>query len=59
MGSLALKGRGAVTSRYGHRSLSCQAFDKLDCIDQVKIVDNKRLGTVLKMARDKIDQLQR
>ena len=44
--------------KYGSRSLSCQAFDKLDCIDQGKIVDNKRLGTVLKLARDKMDELK-
>lgn len=49
---------GTVAFKYGYRSLSCQAFDKLDCIDQGKIVDNKRLGTVLKLAQDKMDELE-
>jgi hypothetical protein len=50
---------GTLAFKYGHRSLNCQAFDKLDCIDQGKIVDNKRLGTVLKLAQDKMDELER
>lgn len=50
---------GTLAFKYGYRALSCQAFDKLDCIDQGKIVDNKRLGTVLKLARDKMDELER
>lgn len=50
---------GTLAFKYGHRSLICQAFDKLDCIDQGKIVDNKRLGTVLKLAQDKMDELER
>ncbi|EBI7725414.1 ISNCY family transposase [Salmonella enterica] len=50
---------GTLAFKYGHRALSCQAFDKLDCIDQGKIVDNKRLGTVLKLAQDKMDELDR
>lgn len=50
---------GTLAFKYGHRSLSYQAFDKLDCIDQGKIVDNKRLGAVLKLAQDKMDQLER
>lgn len=50
---------GTLAFKYGHRSLSYQAFDKLDCIDQGKIVDNKRLGAVLKLARDKMDELER
>jgi hypothetical protein len=50
---------GTLAFKYGSRSLNCQAFDKLDCIDQGKIVDNKRLGTVLKLAQDKMDELER
>lgn len=34
-------------------------FDKLDCIAQGQIVDNKRLGTVLKLAQEKMDELDR
>ena len=36
---------GTLAFLYGHRSLKCQAFDKLACVDQGQIVDNKRLGT--------------
>lgn len=50
---------GTLAFKYGYRSLNCQALDKLDCIDQGKIVDNKRLGTVLKLAQDKMDELER
>jgi len=50
---------GTLAFKYGHRSLKYQAFDKLDCIDQGKIVDNKRLGAVLKLAQDKMDELDR
>ncbi|MBN6358935.1 ISNCY family transposase, partial [Escherichia coli] len=39
--------------------LSYQVFDKLDCIDQGQIVDNKRLGAVLRLAQDKMDELDR
>ncbi|ENN8378884.1 hypothetical protein ACAX46_004353 [Providencia rettgeri] len=45
--------------KYGHRLLRYQVFDKLDCIDQGQIVDKKRLGTVLKLAQDKMDDLER
>lgn len=48
-----------VSVPLGFKPLNCQAFDKLDCIDQGKIVDNKRLGTVLKLAQDKMDELDR
>ncbi|WP_324030623.1 ISNCY family transposase (plasmid) [Pantoea sp. JZ2] len=50
---------GTLAFKYAHRSLKYHAFDKLDCIDQGKIVDNKRLGTVLKLAQDKMDELDR
>ncbi len=50
---------GTLAFKYGHRSLRYQVFDKLDCIDQGQIVDNKRLGTVLKLAQDKMDDMER
>jgi uncharacterized membrane protein (DUF106 family) len=31
-------------------------LDKLDCISQGRIVDNKRLGAVLKLAQEKQDE---
>ena len=34
-------------------------FDKLECVDQGQIVDNKRLGAVLKLAQCKMDELER
>jgi hypothetical protein len=34
-------------------------FDKLECVDQGQIVDNKRLGAVLKLAQSKMDELER
>lgn len=34
-------------------------FDKLECVDQGQIVDNKRLGAVLKLAQCKMDVLER
>ena len=33
-------------------------FDKLDCFSQGRIVDNKRLGAVLKLALEKQDELE-
>ncbi len=50
---------GTLAFKYGHRALSCQFFDKLDCIDQGQIVDNKRLGAVLRLAQNKMDELDR
>lgn len=47
---------GTLAFQYGHRSLKCQAFDKLACVDQGQIVDNKRLGTVLRLAQVKQDE---
>lgn len=48
---------GTLAFKYGHHALSYQVFDKLDCIDQGQIVDNKRLGAVLRLAQDKMDEL--
>lgn len=50
---------GTLAFKYGHRALSYQVFDKLDCIDQGQIVDNKRLGAMLRLAQDKMDKLDR
>lgn len=33
-------------------------FDKLDCISQGRIVDNKRLGAVLRLAQEKQEELK-
>ena len=50
---------GTLAFKYGHRALSYQVFDQLDCIDQGQIVDNKRLGAVLRLAQDKMDEWDR
>ncbi|MGQ0396030.1 ISNCY family transposase [Klebsiella pneumoniae] len=50
---------GTLAFKYGYRSLRYQVFDKLECIDQGQIVDNKRLGAVLKLAQSKLDELDR
>lgn len=47
---------GALAFHYGHRSLKCQAFDKLACVDQGQIVDNKCLGTVLRLAQVRVQE---
>lgn len=49
---------GTLEFRYGNRTLKYQVFDKLACIDQGRIVDNKRLGAVLKLAQEKQDELE-
>ncbi len=43
-------------SSMGTGALSAVAFDKLACVDQGQIVDNKRLGTVLRLAQVKQDE---
>lgn len=50
---------GTLAFKYCHRALTYQVFDKLDCIDQGQIVDNKRLGAVLRLAQNKMDELER
>lgn len=47
-----------LTFRHGSRILEYQMFDKLECISQGRIVDNKRLGAVLKLAQVKQDELE-
>jgi hypothetical protein len=40
------------------RPLGYKIFDKLACVDQGAVVDNKRLGAVLKLAQQKQDELE-
>lgn len=47
---------GKIAFRYGHRLLNYQVFDRLACVDQGAIVDNKRLGAVLRLALEKQDE---
>lgn len=49
---------GTLAFKYGYRTLSYQVYDKLAIVDQGAIVDNKRLGAVLKLAQLKQDELQ-
>lgn len=49
---------GTLSFKYGYRVLQYQAFDKLACLNQGQIVDNKRLGAVLKLAQSKMDDLE-
>lgn len=49
---------GTLAFKCAYRSLNYQVFDKLECIDQGQIVDNKRLGAVLKLAQEKMDELE-
>ena len=44
---------GEIAIQYGHRKLSFKTFDKLQKIDQGRVVDNKRLGQVLRFAQQK------
>ncbi|KJG10082.1 hypothetical protein UB38_19020, partial [Photobacterium iliopiscarium] len=45
-----------IAIQYGHRKLGFKVFDKLEDVDQGQIVDNKRLGAVLKFAQAKQQQ---
>ncbi|MDR6352535.1 hypothetical protein Q3H59_004225 [Pantoea sp. SORGH_AS 659] len=47
---------GRIAFRYAHRLLRYQVFDRLACVDQGAIVDNKRLGAVLRLALEKQDE---
>lgn len=48
---------GSIAFRHLHRPLGYKIFDKLACVDQGAVVDNKRLGAVLKLAQQKQDEL--
>jgi len=50
---------GTLAFKYGYRSLKYQMFDKLECLDQGQIIDNKRLGAVLRLAHSKMNKLER
>lgn len=50
---------GTLAFKYGHRTLTYQVFDKLAIVDQGAIVDNKRLGAVLKLAQVQQDERDR
>ena len=50
---------GTIAIQYGHRKLGFKVFDKLEEVDQGQIVDNKRLGAVLKFAQAKQQQYDR
>ncbi|MGK2679337.1 ISNCY family transposase [Serratia marcescens] len=50
---------GTLAFKYGHRTLAYQVFDKLAIVDQGAIVDNKRLGAVLKLAQAQQDERDR
>lgn len=47
---------GTLGFRYGHRTLTYQVFDKLAVVNQGAIVDNKRLGAVLRLAQLQQDE---
>lgn len=44
---------------YGHRKLAFKIFDKLEHVQQTQIVDNKRLGQVLKFAQQQQEEFER
>ncbi len=53
---------GTIAIQYAHRKLTFRVFDKLANVDQGQVVDNKRLGSVLKFAQAKqqeFDQQQK
>lgn len=53
---------GTIAIQYAHRKLTFKVFDKLANVDQGQVVDNKRLGSVLKFAQAKqqeFDQQQK
>lgn len=50
---------GTLGFKYGYRMLTYQVFDKLAIVDQGVIVDNKRLGAVLKLAQAQQDERDR
>lgn len=43
----------------GTLAFKYRVFDKLECLEQGQIVNNKRLGAVLKLAQSKMDELER
>jgi transposase len=49
---------GEIAIQYGHRKLNFKTFDKLDKVMQTQVVDNKRLGQVLKFAQQKQQEFE-
>ncbi|MGX9517269.1 ISNCY family transposase [Vibrio mediterranei] len=49
---------GDISVRYGHRALKYKIFDKLAKLDQGRVVENKRLGQVLRFAKEKQDEFE-
>lgn len=49
---------GTIAIQYGRRKLEFKIFDKLADIDQGQVVDNKRLGAVLKFAQAKQEEFE-
>lgn len=49
---------GDISVRHGHRALKYKIFDKLAKLDQGRVVENKRLGQVLRFAKDKQDEFE-
>ncbi|EOD9423372.1 ISNCY family transposase [Vibrio campbellii] len=50
---------GDIAIVYGHRKLAFKIFDKLEHVQQTQIVDNKRLGQVLKFAQQQQEEFER
>jgi hypothetical protein len=50
---------GTIAIHYGNRILNYHIFDKLQKIDQGQVVDNKRLGAVLKLAQVEHQKLEK
>ncbi len=49
---------GDIAIVYGERKLKFKTFDKLENVQQAQIVDNKRLGQVLKFAQEKQQEFE-
>ncbi|MEZ9500224.1 transposase, partial [Vibrio lentus] len=49
---------GGIAIQYGHRKLEFKTFDKLEHVQQTQIVDNKRLGQVLKFAQQQQEEFE-
>ncbi len=49
---------GEIAIQYGHRKLEFKTFDKLEHVQQTQIVDNKRLGQVLKFAQQQQEEFE-
>ncbi len=49
---------GEIAIAYGYRKLNFKTFDKLENIDQTQVVDNKRLGHVLRFAQQKQEEFE-